>query len=320
MRSTLSHFHNHRESNVKYATSPFTHFFFFMQPLLLLFILAWTALAQPTGLDLTKDEISHLANDPEVSHKVTFTVTKTSKSTEEEVGKLVFAMFGSVVPKTVDNFIGLATLAKGYGYQNTLFHRIIKDFVVQGGDFQRADGTGGYSIYGKTLFDDENFLIKHDKKGRLSMANAGRNTNGAQFFILTGDSAVSLDGRHVVFGQLILGFDVLEKMNVADTDIKDRPKDDLKFSLSELTDASGNQDAQETTKEGEMKTESSGSADVSNDDKPDQVPESTKISELASLSSPLHIIGLISVVSFVGYYALRWSRRRHGITITGFRS
>lgn len=291
-----------------------------MQLLFLLFVLAWTALAQPIALDLTKDEISHLANDPEVSHKVSFTVTKTSKSAEEEVGKLVFAMFGSVVPKTVDNFIGLATLAKGYGYKNTLFHRIIKNFVVQGGDFERADGTGGYSIYNKGLFEDENFSLKHNKKGRLSMANAGRDTNGAQFFVLTGDSALSLDGKHVVFGQLILGFDVLEKMNVADTDIKDRPEEDWKFSLSELIGASENSDTKETTKEGETKTEALGTAEESDDDKLEQVSEPAKISELASLSSPLHFIGLIGVFSFVGYYALRWSRRRHGITITGFRS
>lgn len=292
-----------------------------MQQLFLLLALAWTVLAQPIGLDLSKDELSHLANDPEISHKVSLTVTRRSKSSEEEVGKLIFGMFGKVVPKTVDNFIGLATMSKGYGYENTLFHRIISDFVVQGGDFERADGTGGYSIYDKSLFNDENFSIKHNKKGRLSMANSGPNTNGAQFFILTGDSAANLDGRHVVFGQLILGFNVLDELNSAKTTSNDRPTDDWTFSLSEVTDANGQSETKETEglKYGE-KNENSGKKPEILDDMPGQMAESVKASGLASPSSPLQFIGLIGVFSFAGYYALRWSRRRHGINITGFRS
>lgn len=294
------------------------------------FVFAWMALAQPTGLDLSKDEMAHLTNDPEITHKVSLMVTRTSGSSEEDVGNLVFGMFGGTVPKTVDNFIGLATKVNGYGYENCLFHRIIKDFVVQGGDFERSDGTGGYSIYDKSLFKDEDFSIKHNKKGRLSMANAGPNTNGAQFFVLTGDSSASLDGRHVVFGQLILGFDVLEQLNVAKTKTNDRPLDNWTFNLASVTDVEGKIIAGSAEKDKETsETEQEKVGDEllaekvpekgEKSEKAEKWTESTKASELGSLSS-IHYLGLVGLFSFAGYYALRWSRRRHGITITGFRS
>ncbi|OXB70898.1 UNVERIFIED_CONTAM: hypothetical protein H355_001666 [Colinus virginianus] len=113
----------------------------------------------------------------------------------ENIGRLVLELRGDVVPKTVRNFVGLFPKYKG-----SIFHRIIPQFVIQGGDYENRNGTGGESIYGKR-FDDENFELKHDKYV-LSMANAGPNTNGSQFFITLGKQE-HLDGKHVVFGKVV---------------------------------------------------------------------------------------------------------------------
>ncbi|KAI1137186.1 putative U-snRNP-associated cyclophilin [Hypoxylon sp. FL0543] len=156
----------------------------------------------------------------------------------EPLGRITFELFKDVVPRTAENFRQFCTgeaknnRGQSLGYKGSKFHRVINRFMIQGGDFLNGDGTGSTCIYGTKSFADENFALKHTQKGLLSMANSGPNTNGSQFFITTVPTP-HLDGKHVVFGKVVDGMDVLEKIEKTKTGRRGRDVPDLDVVIAQ---------------------------------------------------------------------------------------
>lgn len=175
--------------------------------------------------DISNNENMNSGNDERKNNLVFFDLAVG----EDEVGKVEIELYDNIVPKTCENFrvncVGTDD-SKFKPYMGTIFHRVIPGFMIQGGDFENGDGTGGHSIYNNGYFEDENFTLKHDSAGVLSMANSGKNTNGSQFFI-TLEPTPHLDGKHVVFGKVVKGLDLIKKLGQIKTGANDKPVIDI---------------------------------------------------------------------------------------------
>lgn len=170
----------------------------------------------------------------EVTHKVLFDVS----SGGQRLGTITIGLFGKTVPNTAANFATLAsTGVQGKSYQGSKFHRVIPNFMIQGGDVVRGDGTGSISIFGGR-FEDENFNLRHAEPGLLSMANSGKDTNGSQFFITT-VATPWLDGKHVVFGKVLDGMNVVRTIERLPRNSNDKPLEDVVIEQSQVIPVEG---------------------------------------------------------------------------------
>ncbi|KAI1285246.1 Peptidyl-prolyl cis-trans isomerase 6 [Halotydeus destructor] len=171
----------------------------------------------------------------DVTHKSIFDVSQGGKP----LGQITIGLFGKLVPRTVQNF---ATFSSAQGYQGlsyagSKFHRVIPNFMIQGGDMVNGDGTGSVSIYGGK-FEDEGFALKHTEPGMLSMANSGKDTNGCQFFLTT-VATPWLDGKHVIFGKVISGMNIVKQIEATRRDSGDKPLEDIIITKTQVVPVRG---------------------------------------------------------------------------------